>query len=80
MIDKVHVYICLHFASIKFTAGIKTRLFASPFLISISWFIILAKAFRNDHVAVCSTVLRSATEKNEVGDYVTVPCSSKKRQ
>ena len=80
MIDKVHVYMCLHIASIKSTAGNKTRLFHSPLLISTSWFLILAEAFRNDHIAACSTALRSATEKNEMGGFVTVPCSSKMTQ
>ena len=78
--EKVHVYMCLHAAPIKSTASNKTRFFNSPFLISASWFCILAKAFRNDHVAACSTALRSATKKNEVGGYVTVPCSSKMTQ
>ena len=43
MMDKVQVYMCLHLhiASIKSTAGNKTRLFPSPFLI-------LAESFRND--------------------------------
>ena len=80
MMDKVHVYMSLHIASIKSTAGNKTRLFPSPFLISTSWFLILAEAFRNDHVAACSTALRSATEKNEMGGYVTIPCLSKMTQ
>ena len=77
MMDKVHVYMCFHIASIRSTAGNKTRYFHNPFLISTSWFLILAEAFRNDHVAACSTALRSATEKNELCGYVTVPCSSK---
>ena len=72
---KVHVYMCFHIALIKSTAGNKTRLFPSPFLISTIWFLILA-----DYVAACSTALRSATEKNEVGGYVTVPCPSKMTQ
>ena len=80
MIDKVHVYMCLHIASNKSTARNKTKLFPSPFLISTSFFLILAEAFRNDHVAACSTVLRSATEKKEMGGYATVPCSSKMTQ
>ena len=67
MIDKVLVYMCLHIASIKSTAWNKTKLLPSPFLISTSWFLILAEAFRNDHVAACSTAFRSATEKNEMG-------------
>ena len=78
--NEVHVYMCLHIATIKSTAGNKTRLFPSPFLISTSRFLILGKAFRNDYVAACSTVLRSATERNEMGGYVTVPCSYKKTQ
>ena len=59
MIDKVHVYMCLHTASIKSTVGNKTRLFLSTFLISTSRLLILAKGFRNDHVAASSTALRS---------------------
>ena len=70
----------LHIASNKFTAGNKIRLFPSPFLVSTSWFFNLTKVFRNDHVAACSTALRSATEKNEIGAYVTVPCSTKMTQ
>ena len=80
MMDKVHVYMCLHIASIKSTAGNKTRFFQSPFLTSTNRFLILAKEFRNDHVAACCTALRSATEKNEMGGHVTVPCSSKMTQ
>ena len=71
---------CLHAALIQSTAGIKTRLFLSPFLISTSWILILAEAFRKDHVAACSTALRSATEKNEMGGYVIVPYPSKMTQ
>ena len=80
MMDKVHVYMCLHIASIKSTAGNKTRLFPSPFLIFTSRFLILAEAFRNDYVAAFSNALRSTTEKNELGGYVTVPCPSKMTQ
>ena len=80
MMDKVHVYMCSYIASIKSTAGNKTRLFPSPLLLSITWLLILAGAFRNDHVAACKTALHSATEKNEIGGYVTVPCSSKMTQ
>ena len=79
MMDKVHVHMCLHIALIKSTAGNKDRLFHSPFLISTSWFLFLAKPFRND-VAACSTALRSATERKEVSGYVTIPCSSKLTQ
>ena len=65
MVEKVHVYTCFHIASIKTTAGNEIRLFPLPFLVSTSWFLILAEAFRNDHVAACSTALRSAIEKNK---------------
>ena len=47
----------------------------SSFLLTRSSF--LAEAFRNDYVAACSTALRSAIEKNELGGYVTDPCPSK---
>ena len=70
---------CLHnIASLKSTAGNKTRLFLSPFFISTTWFLVMAEAFRNDHVAACSTALRSATEKNEKAGDVTIPFSRKR--
>ena len=72
--DKVHVYTCLHIASTKSTAGNKT------FLISTNRFLILAEAFRNNQVAAYSTAVCSATERNEMGGYVTVACSSKMTQ
>ena len=78
--DKVHVYLYLHIASIKSTVGNKTGFFPSPLLIFSGRFLILAEAFPNDHVAACRTALRSAIEKNERGGYVTVPCSSKLTQ
>ena len=77
---KVHVYIWFHNASIKSTVGNKTRLFPSPFHVSTSSRLTLAGAFRRDNVAACSTALRSATEENESGGYVTVPCPSKVKQ
>ena len=80
MTEKVHVYMCLQIASIEATAVNKTKAFLSPFFISTSGFLILAEEFRNDHVTARSTVPRSATEKNETGGYVTVPCSSKMTQ
>ena len=80
MINKVRVYMCLHIASIRYTAGNKTKLFFRPFLISTSWFLMMAKSFRNDYVAACSTALCSATEKNELGGYVNVPYPSKMTQ
>ena len=65
--NKFHDYMCLNIASIKFTAGNKTRLFPSSFLISTNQFLLLAEAFRKDHVAASSTALRCVTEKNEMG-------------
>ena len=79
MMGEVHVYMCLLIASSKSTAVSKTRLFLSPFLISTSRLLYLAKAFRNDYVATCSTALHSATE-NDLDGYVTVPCPSKMTQ
>ena len=77
---KVHVQVCLHIPTIKSTVGNKIKFLLNPFLISKSRFLILAEAFRNNHVAACSTALCSATEKNEMGGYVTFPCSSKMTQ
>ena len=62
-----------HIASNKFTAGNKIWHFPSPYLVSTSWFFNLAEVFRNDHVPAYSSALRSATEKNEMEGYVTVP-------
>ena len=77
MMDKV-LFTCVYILHrLNPLLGTKTRLFFSPFLISTSWFLILAGAFRNEHVAAGSTTLRSATEENESGGYVTVPCTSK---
>ena len=80
MIDKFHVYMCLHIASIKSTAGKKVRFFSSSFLISTSWFLILAEALRNDDVAGFSTAVCSAIEKYEMGGCITVPCTPKMTQ
>ena len=74
---KNHVYMCLHIALIKPTTGTNIGFFLSPILIFTSSFLILAEVFRNDCVAACSTALRSATEENELGGYVTIPCPSK---
>ena len=68
MMDIVNVYMCFHIVSIKSTDGNKARLFPRPFFISNSRVLILAEAFR------------SATEKNELGGHVTVPCPSKLTQ
>ena len=78
--DKVHVYMWLQTASIKSTAGNKTGRFISPFHISTSSRLALAKAFRSDHVAACSTALRIVPEENESGGHVVVPCPSKVKQ
>ena len=80
MMDKVHVYMCSHISLIKPTAGNKTRVFLSPLPISTSGFLISEQAFWNDYVAACSTALRSATEKIELGGYVIIPCRSKMTQ
>ena len=80
MMGKVHVYMCLHIAPIKSTAGNKTRFFPNPFLISTSSLLILTEGLRNDYVAACGTALRGATEKNEMGGYVIVPCPFKMTQ
>ena len=70
----------LHTASIKSTVGNKIRLFPSLFHVSTSSRLTLAGALRSDYVATCSTALRSATEENEFGGYVAVPCPSKVKQ
>ena len=67
-------------ALIKSTVGNKTRLFPSPFHVSTSSGFTLAGALRSEYAAACSTALRSATEENESGGYVAVPCPSKVRQ
>ena len=64
----------LHTASIESTVGNKTTklgfiLVRSTFSTSSS--VTLAGAFRSNHVAACSTALRSATEENASGGYVT---------
>ena len=78
--DKVQVYMWLHTALIKSSVGNKTKFLPSPFLFSTNSRLTLAGAFHNDHVAACSTAPRSATEENESGGYVTVPCPSKVTQ
>ena len=75
--DKFQLYICLQMAWNKSTAGSKLTFFLGPSLISTRRFLSLAEALRVGYVAACSTALRSATEKNDMGDYVTVPCPSK---
>ena len=80
MLEKVNVYMWLHTVLIKSTVGNKTRLFPSLFHVSTSSRLTLAGAFWNDYQGACSTALRSATEKNESGSYVTVPYPSKVTQ
>ena len=80
MIDKVHVYMCLHTAMIKSIAGKKTMLSLSPFLVSTSWFLILAKAFRNGYVVLCGTARCSAAEKKEISGHRAVPFLAKMTQ
>ena len=58
----------------------ETRLFPSPFLVNTGCFLNLEKVFRNGYVAACSTALRSATEENDSGGHVYVPCSYKLTQ
>ena len=70
----------LHTASIKFTAGNKTRLFPSPFHVSTNLGPTLAGALRNNQVAACSTALRSANGESESGGHVIVSCPSKVTQ
>ena len=75
--DTAHVYKWLHTAWIKSTTRNETRLFPSPFHVCTRSRLTLAGAFRNYHEAACSTALRSATDENESGGYVAVPCLSK---
>ena len=70
----------LHVASTKNTVGHKLGLFPSPFHISTSSRLTLARAFRGNYVAACSTAFRSTTEENDFGGYVDVPCPSKVKQ
>ena len=60
--------------------GKKLVLFPSPFHVSTSSRLTLAGAFRGGYVAACSTAFRSATEENDSGGYVDVPCPSKVKQ
>ena len=60
--------------------GTKLGFFLIFFQICTSSGLTLARAFRNDNVAACSTAPRSATEEKETGGYLTVPCPSKMTQ
>ena len=77
---KIHVHMWLQIASIKPTVGNKTRLFPGPFHVSTSSRLNLVGAFRSGYVAACRTALPSATEENDSGGYVAVPCPSKLKQ
>ena len=72
--------LCNTIALINFRFSNENRLFPKPFLVTTSWFLILAKVFQNDYLAACSTAISSATEKNELGGYVTFPFCSKMTQ
>ena len=74
MMDIILVYMWLQTVSIKSTVGNEIRLYPSPFHVSTGSRLTLDGAFRNDYVSACSTALHSATEENESGGYVTVPC------
>ena len=65
---------------IKTTVWNKLGSFASPFHVSTSSRLTLAGAFRGGYVAACSTAFRSATEENDSGGYVDVPCPSNVKQ
>ena len=58
----------------------RIRVLASPLNVSTSSGVTLDGAIRSDHVAASCTVLRSATEKNDSGGYVDVPCPSEVKQ
>ena len=64
----------------KTTVWNKLGVFPSPFHVSTSSGLTLAGAFRGGYVAACSTAFRSATEENDSGSYVDVPCPSKVKQ
>ena len=70
----------LHAASIKTTVWNKLGVNPSQFHVSTSSGLTLAGAFRGGYVAACSTAFRSATEENDSGGYVDIPCPSKVEQ
>ena len=65
---------------LKPTVWNKLGVFLSPFHVSTGSGLTLAGAFRGGYVAACSTAFRSATEGNDSGGYVDVPCPSKVKQ
>ena len=70
----------LHAASIKTTVWNKLGVFPSPFHVSTSSGLTLTGAFCGGYVTACSTAFRSATEENDSGGYLHVPCPSKMKQ
>ena len=68
---------CFHVSLIKATVWNKLGGFPSPFNASTSSGLTMAGAFRGGYVAACSTAFHSATEENDSGGYVDVPCPSK---
>ena len=77
---KVHVYVCLQIVSNKATAEKKLSFFLVGFSFLLAGSSLWPKRSGTNHVAACSTALRSATEMNEMGSYVTVPCPSEMTQ
>ena len=71
---------CFHVSLIKATVWNKLVVFPSPCHVSTSSGLTLAGAFRGGYVAACSTAFRSATEENDSGGYVDIPCPSKVEQ
>ena len=74
------MFTCGYTANVYIHCWEQTRLSASPFHVSTSSRLTLAGAFQSDYVAACSTAFRSATEKNDSGGCVAVPCSPKLKQ
>ena len=67
-------------SSIKITVWNKLGVFPSPFHVSTSSGLTLAGAFRGGYVAACSTAFLSATEENDSGCHLDIPCPSKVKQ
>ena len=64
----------------KTTVCNKLGVFPSTFHVSTSSGLSLAGALRGGDVAACSTAFPSATEENDSGGHVDVPCPSKMKQ
>ena len=67
-------------ASIEFTFGSKLGFFLVLSSLIQAGSSVWKKVFRKGYLAAFSTALRSATEENESGGHVDVPCSSKVKQ